>query len=111
MKKYQNNSSINESSAEETLMDNLFNFYVSKYSNSSIEDIEKHFLNGLTSLVDRGELDPTTVREFLDEKGIEGELPKKEPKAVYRDTSYNDGGCGYSSRSRSNGGYSSRSSC
>jgi Zn-dependent M16 (insulinase) family peptidase len=101
MRKYQDlNKSINESSAEETLLDNLFNFYLAKYSGSSVEEVEKHFLNALASLVERGEIDKRTVDHFLDEKGIEGELPKKPEKVVYRDT-YNDGGCGYSRSSRS----------
>ena len=52
MKRYQD-IRINESTAEETLMDNLFNSYLSKYSSKSVEEVEKHFLIALESLLDR----------------------------------------------------------
>lgn len=95
MKKYQtNDSSINENKAEMSLLNNMLDFYISKYASFSIEETEKHFLNALGSLVDRGEIDEKTVKEFLDEKGIEGEIPKMKPK-IQRVETYNDGGCGY----------------
>lgn len=96
MKKYQDIKSINESSAEETLMDNLFSFYLKKYSDSSVQELETHFLIALSSLVERGEIDLKCVNKFLDDKGIEGELPKK-----LSSRSITSDGCGSSSSYRS----------
>lgn len=99
MKKYQtNDGSINESKAEMFLLNNMLDFFISKYASFSIEETEKHFLNALGSLVDRGEVDADVVKEFLDEKGIEGEIPKAKPK-TYRSSSANDDPCGRSSYS------------
>lgn len=63
------------SKIEDTLMDNLFDFYLVKYEDSSISEIEKHFLIGLGALVDRGEISKASVKKYLLEKGIEGRLP------------------------------------
>lgn len=110
MKKYQDNS-INESVAEETLMDNLLNFYISKYGSKSVDEVEEHLVSALSALVDRGELKSQSVIEFLDDRGIERELVKPKPAkkhitldeigrrlaVVYRDRDvYSGGGCGYS---------------
>lgn len=96
MRKYQTKSLINENAAEKTLLDNLFNFYIQRYGNISVEETEKHFLNALGSLIERDEISEDTVVDFLDDKGIEGQIPKSKPKSVkYSD---NDGGCGYSTR-------------
>ena len=100
MKKYQDNS-INESVAEETLMDNLFNFYISKYGTKSVDEVEHHLVIALSALVDRGELKKQSVIDFLDERGIERELVKPKETIVYRDREvtrdvYGGGGCGYS---------------
>ena len=87
---------INESSAEEVLLDNMFDFYVSKFSNESIDAVENHFIIAISSLVDRGELDKTVVMQFLSDKGIEKELTKKPVK--YSSSSYGGGDpCGRSS--------------
>ena len=100
MKKYQTQSLINENAAERALLDNLFNFYVQKYGNTSVEETEKHFLIALGSLVERGEISEDTVVDFLDDKGIEGQIPKSKHRVEYRDRdTYNDGGCGYIGRS------------
>jgi hypothetical protein len=94
MKKHQTNS-INESSAEQALLDNLFNFCVAKYR--SITDIEKHFLKSVGALIERGELEKSFVMSYLEEKGIEGTPTVEKPSINV----YNDGGCGYSGYSRS----------
>ena len=67
---------------EETLMNNLFNFYLAKYKSKSITEVEEHFISTLSLLVERGELQKESVMEFLDDKGIEGEL-KETPKPSY----------------------------
>ena len=93
MGKHQVESKINESVSDRVLLDNLFNFYTSKYSNVSIEETEKRFLIEVGSLVDRGELTTSVAQGFLDEMGIEGDIPKKK---VSSSRSYDDG-CGRSS--------------
>lgn len=96
MKKYQtNDGSINESKAELSLLNNLLDFYISKYASSSIEETEQHFLNALGSLVDRGEIDERVVKEFLDDKGIEGDIPKFKPKSHNSSSNYDP--CGRTS--------------
>ena len=91
MKKYQtNNGSINENKAELSLLNNMLDFYISKYASSSIEETEEHFLNALGSLVDRGEIDEEVVKEFLDEKGIEGEIPKPKRRSSRSSSNYSD---------------------
>jgi len=96
MKKYKtNDGSINESKAELSLLNNLLDFYISKYASSSIEETEQHVLNALGSLVDRGEIDERVVKEFLDDKGIEGDIPKYQPKSHNSSSNYDP--CGRTS--------------
>lgn len=96
-KHQEENKLITESAAERVLLDNLFNFYVSKFPDT-VAEVEHHFLIALGSLVERNELDIIVVQDFLDEMGIEGKIPKKEIAV-----SYSSGdGCGRST---------SRSSC
>lgn len=101
MKKYQDNS-INESLAEMTLLQNLFNFITDKYVDSSVTEIEQHFLKSAGALVEKDEISRKSVESFLAEMGIEIELPKpatryNQPRA---NQNYGDGGCGYT-RTRS----------
>ena len=71
MKKFQNNERINEGSEEKTLLDNLFNFYLLKYANRSISETEDHFLKAAEALEESGEVDKSSLDEFLEDKGIE----------------------------------------
>ena len=96
MKKYQtNDGSINESKAELSLLNNLLDFYISKYASSSIEETEQHFLNALGSLVDRGEIDERVVKEFFFFIGIEGDIPKYKLKSHNSSSNYDP--CGRTS--------------
>ena len=102
MKKHQDRSKlVNESVIEDTLMDNMFNFCIAKYPKSSISQIESHFLNLLASMIERGELDIRTVKRFLDEKGIEGDIPKKSPTPASKTTYSGYDPCGSSRSTRS----------
>lgn len=86
-------SKINEGSAEETLLGNLFNYYVEKYSDKSVSLVETHFLIAVGSLIEKGEISENVVKTFLEEYGIEGEIPKN--KKASSTSSYGDG-CGRS---------------
>jgi len=96
MKRYQDDSkSINEGAAEQTLLDNLFNFYLLKYANRSISQTEEHFLTAALALEASGEVDKETLNEFLEDKGIER-------RPVVKRSSYSSGndGCGHGSYTR-----------
>jgi small-conductance mechanosensitive channel len=96
-------SKINESSAEKNLLDSLFNLCVDKYADKSISLVETHFLKSVASLIDKGEIAESTAKEFMEENGIEGEIPtKKSKKTTYNDVygtgrTYYDDSCGRSS--------------
>lgn len=78
MKKYQDhNHNINESTSEENLLQNLFDLHLKKYNDRPISFIEKEFIEKVFSLIERGEVDRRSARKFLDDMGIEGEIPER----------------------------------
>jgi hypothetical protein len=76
MKSFKEYNKINESSAEQDFLNNLYKFYSSKFVDDGFEE---KFISVCMSLVDKSEISKKSLLKFLEEKGIEYSEPEADP--------------------------------
>jgi CRISPR/Cas system CMR subunit Cmr4 (Cas7 group RAMP superfamily) len=82
MKNFNEFNRLNEErSPEETLLNNLFNFYYKKHK-SDIDKVESEFLKAAKDLLDEKEISKKSFDSFLDSKGINTATKVSIPKKV-----------------------------